>query len=114
MKKLFFLLLLTATILLQYCSSSKKAQAATSPKITYEGNIQPLIAENCSPCHIPPRGMKKPFDTYEAAKENIDSMISRIQRNPGDHGFMPFKRNKLPDSTILAFIKWRNDGLLQK
>jgi hypothetical protein len=52
--------------------------------------------------------------TYATAKTNIDEMITRIQLNPGDKGFMPFKHPKLPDSTIQVFVKWKADGLLEK
>ena len=83
-------------------------------KVTYAGSIQTLLVNNCSPCHFPPRGNKKPLDTYAAASANIDDVIKRISLNPTDRGFMPFKHSKLPDSTIQAFVQWKKDGLLEK
>ena len=89
MKKLTVSLLLIITVLIQFCSPTKKAQ--NKPVLTsYEANLQPLIIANCSPCHIPPKGNKLALNTYPAAKENIDDVIRRIKLNPTDKGFMPF------------------------
>ena len=109
MKKLLVFAFLTLMFSLQFCSTTKKAQAV--PLTTYTSHVQPLITTHCSPCHIPPKGNKEPFNSYDAVKNNIDSMIARIRLNPGDKGFMPFKHPKLPDSTIQVFVKWKNDGL---
>lgn len=83
-------------------------------KITYNANIQPLMVANCSPCHMPPKGFKKAYNTYDAVKGDIDAIISRIEKNPGDKGFMPFKHPKLSDSTIQVYVQWKTDGLLEK
>lgn len=112
MKKLCVLLLLAAPFALQFCSSSKNAAKAI-PKLTYATNVQPTLVANCSPCHFPPRGNKLPLDTYAAANKNIDDIIIRIQKNPMDKGFMPFKHPKMSDSTINVFVKWKSDGLLE-
>lgn len=113
MKKLVLFASLAAFVgLMQFCSPAKKAQKQT-PKVTY-ANVQPLIQMHCSPCHIPPKGNKEALNTYEAAKKNIDESIRRIQLNPTDRGFMPFKHPKLADSTIAVFVQWKADGLLEK
>lgn len=116
MKKYILLIILVSlTLLFTVCSPSKKAAAKVN-KSTYESDIATLIMINCTPCHIPSKGgFKKAFDNYESAKTNIDEMIKRIELNPTDKGFMPFKKTvKLSDSTINAFKKWRDDGLLEK
>jgi hypothetical protein len=69
----------------------------------------------CSPCHIAPDGEKKHYASYNAVRTDIDNMIRRIQLSPDEKGFMPFKKTeKLPDSLIAVFVKWRADGLLEK
>lgn len=116
MKKLQIILAIVFISLLQYCSSSKKT-AATTPansSITYVNNIQPAIVANCSPCHIPPKGFKKALDSYDAAKANIDDIVTRIKLNPEDKGFMPFKHPKLSDSLINVFVQWKDNGLAEK
>jgi hypothetical protein len=112
MKKMIVIVSLLVVALFQFCSSGKKAQVAI-PKVTYTANVQPLIVMNCSPCHIPPKGNKEALNTYETAKSNLDSMIARMQKNPDEKGFMPFKHPKLSDSTINVFVQWKADGLLE-
>ena len=90
--------------------------ATAVPKLTYENNLQIVIMANCVPCHIPAKGgNKKPYDNYANVKTDIDEMIRRIELNPGDRAFMPFRKEaKLSDSTIAVFKQWRDDGLLEK
>jgi len=122
MKKFFVMAgVIVAVLLLSNCHSAKKTASkttavptVTAPAVTYHSNIESLVSTNCSPCHFPAKGgNKKPFDSYDAAKANIDSMIVRIQLNPGDKGFMPFRRTKLSDSTINLFKQWRDSGAPQ-
>jgi uncharacterized membrane protein len=117
MKKYYVLsLLIMTSIFFSYCHSSKKAMAnKVAPKLNYETNVQMLVATKCTPCHFPAKGgNKKPLDTYAAVQENIDDILRRIQLNPTDRGFMPFKNAKLSDSAIAVFTQWKADGMLQK
>ena len=102
---------------LTYCSSSKKAAktAAAAPKTTYTANVSTVIAGNCAPCHIPSKGgNKKPYDNYANVKADIDSIIRRIELNPTDRGFMPFKKTeKLAADVIAVFKKFKEDGALE-
>ena len=112
MKKLCIVFVLALPMALQFCSTTKKSQSTTvTPKITYMSDIQATIVGNCSPCHIPPKGSKKAFDNYDSVKLNIDEIIVRIQKQPGEKGFMPFKHDRLPDSTIMVFVNWKKDGM---
>jgi hypothetical protein len=111
MKKLLFFALFFAAVIFQFCSSSKKAQKSV-PKLSYASEVQSVVAGNCSPCHVGAQARQKHLDSYDAVKANIDDILKRIQLNPADKGFMPFKHSKLPDSTIQVFAKWKNDGLL--
>jgi uncharacterized membrane protein len=116
MKRYYVLIAVAMTsILLSYCHSSKKAMT-TVAKTTYENNLQTVIAANCTPCHIPSKGGNKtPYDNYAAVSKYIDEMIRRIELNPADRGFMPFKKpTKLSDSTIAVFKQWKADGMLEK
>ena len=111
MRRLVVPACLCATLILAYCSSSKKAQRATdATKITYAANVQPIVATTCSPCHIPPEGKKKSLNNYAAVKDNIDDILTRVQKNPGEKGFMPARHPKLSDSTILVLKQWKANG----
>lgn len=105
--------ILFIAIFFSYCSSSKKASGAAP--LTYETSLVSIINEKCTPCHIPEKGGKvKPLNTYEAVRADIDDIIRRISLNPGEKGFMPFKHDKLSDSTIAVFKQWKEDGLREK
>ena len=117
MKQIFIVSAFAISLLVfSNCSPGKKAAGKKIPKSTFVTNFSPLIMENCSPCHIPSKGgRKKSYDNYDNAKTDIDEMIRRIELNPGDKEFMPFKKTvRLPDTTIAKFRKWRDDGLLEK
>ncbi len=108
--------IIIAMLVFTNCNSTKKATATVVPKSTYEGNVATVIMNNCVPCHIPSKGgRKKAYDNFANVKSDIDEMIKRIELNPTDRGFMPFKKTeKLNDSTIAVFKKWRDDGMLEK
>lgn len=116
MKKYFIIITpLIIAIIFFNCSASRKAAKKQAPPFTFELNLKTVIMENCTPCHIPAKGgNKKAYDNFVNVKSDIDEMIRRIELNPVDKGFMPFKHAKLSDSTITVFKKWRTDGLLEK
>lgn len=116
MKLSLLALIVTGVFILSNCNPAKKAAASSPAKLTYEANVMAAVADNCSPCHLPAKGgKKKPYDSYASVKTDIDEIIRRIELNPTDKGFMPFKKTaKLSDSTIAVFKQWKADGLLEK
>ena len=116
MKKTVVLSSVIITVIaFSYCSPAKKAVASKPVLVTYEANMVPLLATNCTPCHFPDKGgRKKPLDTYNAVIAQVDDALRRIQLNPTGRGFMPDRHPKLSDSTISVFKKWKADGLLAK
>ena len=106
---------------LTYCSSSKKAakkaeaEAAAVPKTTYTANVSTIMAGSCSPCHIPSKGgNKKAYDNYANVKADIDEIIRRVELNPTDRGFMPFKKTeKLSADLVDVLKKFKTDGALE-
>ena len=111
MKKLCLSLILCLAFVLKFCTGTKNA---SSKAVTYVGNIQPIISNSCSPCHIPPQGNKKPFNTYATVKADIDEILTRIQKNPGEKGFMPQRHPKLSSDTINLLVKWKNTNMREK
>jgi nitrate/TMAO reductase-like tetraheme cytochrome c subunit len=116
MRRILVFSCLSATLVLAYCSTSKKAQRTTpnATKVTYANNVQPIIAASCSPCHIPPEGKKKPLNSYADVKSNINEILTRVQKNPDEKGFMPARHPKLSDSTIMVLKQWQADGTPQE
>lgn len=120
MKKIFILgvVISGSVILFSNCHSTKKSTTeiptttTTTPAVSYSSGLKSIVATNCSPCHIPEKGgNKKALDSYDGLKANIDDAIRRIELNPTDMGFMPFKHSKLSDSTIAVFKQWRDAGM---
>lgn len=108
------LVLFTTAFVFQFCSSSKKAAIAAPTAFTYESNVKPVIQSNCAPCHIAGKGNKKSLDNFADASGAAGDIIARIQKNPGEHGFMPMRNPKLSDSTIAVFVDWQKSGLKEK
>jgi len=115
MKKIFVVVSLAIIALtVSYCNASKKA-AKAPVKMTFNTNVKTAVETYCSPCHIPSKGGNKgALDTYADMSKHIDDVIRRIQLNPTDRGFMPFKKPKLSDSAINVFKQWKTDGMLEK
>lgn len=116
MKNILFAVILISITFAVSCS--KKNSPGKTAKViptTYTIDVAPLIQAKCTPCHLPSRGGKKAnFETYESAKKYGADMLTRIQLNPGDRGFMPFKHEKLPAEEIMIFKKWLDLGLQEK
>lgn len=117
MKRLAFLLVAVSMIaLFQFCGSAKKIKTAKAGEITtFETNVLPIIKAKCAPCHIPPVGTKKHLTDFAVVKEQADSILRRIQMNPGEKGFMPYRKSeRLPDSLVQVFVKWKAEGFREK
>jgi uncharacterized membrane protein len=114
MKKLMLLAIVAAAVVVFTQCRSAKNTASSKKMTSYAADIQPLVADKCSPCHIPDKGGRvAALNTYEKVKTNIDDILRRIQLNPGDKGFMPFKHPKLSDSTINVFKQWKEGGMAE-
>lgn len=112
MKKYSLPLVIVCISLFTYCNPARKAAAVAAPTVFYDTEVKSLVETKCTPCHIPSKGgRKEAFDTYDAVKAHIDDVIRRIELNPSDPGFMPFKHPKLTESEINVFKTWRAEGM---
>lgn len=121
MKKIFTSSLAFLALTLSFCTSSKQTTSSNSgtevtkvPTVTYLANIQPIVTNNCAPCHFPPKGNKKPLDNYADVRSEVNDILARIQLNPGEPGFMPPRHPKLSDADIQAFKTWKAEGTPEK
>jgi len=121
MKNIFIVVTLFVVLLFAACSkktSPGKTAAAEPPKpktTTYAVDVLPLIQMKCSPCHLPSKGGNKAnFENYASAQKLGAAMVTRIEMEPGQRGFMPFKgQAKLSAEEIAVFKKWVSDGSLE-
>ncbi len=128
MKKIFIGCTVLAVIMYAACSPKTNPSTTVTPPppvvvkeipkraaTNYVDSIMPLIQANCTPCHLPSKGGNKAnFENYASAKLYGLDMSVRVQLNPGDKGFMPFKHAKLSDADIAVFKRWVSYGLEEK
>ena len=120
MKNVLLALTLFTVLFIAACAkkTTPASSAAETPKVkatTYTADVVPLIQMRCTPCHFPSKGGNKAsFETYESAKKYGADILARVQLNPGDRGFMPFKHPKLSADEIAVLKKWLDDGLVEK
>ncbi len=122
MKNVLVVVTLFITLVFAACakkSSPGKTAAAepAKPKAsTYTADLMPMIQMKCAPCHLPSKGGNKAnFEVYANVQKYGAEMVTRIERNPGERGFMPFKGTaKLSADEIAVFKKWVSDGMLEK
>lgn len=103
-------------MLLFNCSSTRKGKEyVDAKKISYNTDVKPIIANSCTPCHIPPEGRKKPLDNYEHVKENIVAMIERVSLPQDNRKFMPpvNKKPALTEAEVAVLVKWQQQGMLE-
>ena len=106
------LLLLAVTCTFSFCNTAKKATATPTATVFYDTDVKALIETKCTPCHLPSKGGNKAsLENYDAVKNEIDDMIRRVELNPGDRGFMPFKHAKLSEAEINILKTWKAEGL---
>lgn len=119
MKKHFSIFMVLVIIVFAACSKKSNPGKSVAEQekvklINYTVDIVPLLQAKCTPCHLPTKGGRiTDFENYENAKKHGESILARIQLNPGENGFMPFKHAKLPAEEIAIFKKWVEDGLVE-
>ena len=80
--------------------------------ITFNVNIQPLIASKCGSCHIP-GGSQTNYTDYNNSKISIDTILDRVNRAVGTSGAMPQGGPQLSLAERALLLQWKNDGLKQ-
>jgi hypothetical protein len=118
MKKLkLTLFVLPFALVLINCNSAKKGAEYTTveKKISYKTDIEPIIANSCTPCHIPPQGRKEPLENYDHVKANIGAILERTQLPQDNRKFMPpvNKKPALTTDQVALLIKWQQQNMAE-
>ena len=106
------ILLLTVSVMLQNCKPQQKI-SVTENLVSYEIDIKPLMVRSCTPCHFPENGRKKMLDTHDKVVADISEIIKRVELQPEEEGFMPFKskRQALSPEEITLIKAWVTQGM---
>lgn len=119
--KINLLLSICFVLIVMSCTNSSESDLIDTidPVVTvsYSDQIKPIFENNCVGCHSNPAisGASMPLTTYEEVKfatQNTD-LINRIELQPGEAGFMPTGRSRLPQNKIDLIIQWRDEGFLE-
>lgn len=114
MKNVFVIAcLFTATLIFAACAKKNTAtKTATETTTTFNSAVSPLLQAKCAPCHFPSKGGNKAsFEDYASTMKHGAEILERIQRNPGERGFMPFKHDKLSAEEIALVKNWVDGGM---
>lgn len=116
MKKIIYVL--SSTILLTACESRTIEEISSdvplSEKVFYSTDIKPIMDTNCNSCHSQSSpGAYKKFDNYNDTKNNIETILDRIQKPANVPTKMPLFGTLSP-SQIETFLKWKQNGLPEK
>lgn len=115
-KKLIYVLAMS--LLLFNCSSDSNNDVKDdddmnpgSTTITYDGEIQSIINNNCNQCHgsTPSNGAPFSLTTYDAVKGRVDRIIART--NSSSSPMPPAGQISLGLREMIQ--KWKEDGLLE-
>lgn len=119
LKQCLFTLILTLILFCCEYSSESDLIEQTEPSeiITYNTHVASIIDNNCVNCHSNPAvaGASVPMTNYEEVKfvfENTDA-LNRMNRQPGESGFMPKYGVRLPQASIDLVEQWINEGFLE-
>jgi hypothetical protein len=114
MKYILVLLIISAFLILPFCTTAKKARGEKAEaRFSYVTDIAPVMQVHCSPCHFPDGGKQKFLDTYASVSMRIDDILYRVQLPTDSLRFMPFKSKKEPlnDSLIQVFKHWKSQQM---
>jgi mono/diheme cytochrome c family protein len=109
--KLSFLTIFALIFTLSSCSEDE--DPVPTAKVTYNKDAKPIFIANCAPCHLTGGDNPNKWDNYTSAKNKIDVILDRVNRNTTAEGFMPNGGTKLPAATIATLTQWKTDGLLE-
>lgn len=112
--KLFTMLTCAAILFFSACSKDEEPEVAQGTKVTYTGDVKPLLTASCTPCHVAGGVHPYKWDDYSVTKSKISSIIDRVGRDASASGFMPQGGSKLSAASIAILNKWVTDGLTEK
>jgi hypothetical protein len=120
-KNTTFLFIFILLVLFMGCENASESdlieQVDPTENITYTIHISPIVNANCVACHSNPaiNGAYVPMTNYNQVKsvfENTNA-LDRMNRQPGESGFMPKWGTRLPQSSIDLVEQWMNEGYLE-
>lgn len=116
-----FIFAFTIAFLMLSCTTTNESDLIEKLEptivITYTEHIKPIYDSNCLNCHSNPpiNGAGMPLSTLSELQNSIENTdhIDRINRLPGEGGFMPLGGARLPQASIDLIIQWQTEGFAE-
>ncbi len=117
MKKLSICIIIILVSVIACTKKMSPSNTAVKPDASafFVSTVKPIIEAKCTPCHVPDKGgSEDDFSSLENSAKHIDEMLVRVQLNPKDPKFMPFKmkNDPLTPAEIASLKEWK--AVLQK
>lgn len=116
MKILFFMISLglTTAVLSSGAPLLSGVDSYSSP-VTYQQDIRPIFEAHCLSCHGNRESKKRQLHTYDTISEKIDDILYRVQLEPSNRKFMPYKMRQAPLSSaqIAVLQAWKDGGMVK-
>lgn len=77
---------------------------APGTTVFFQKDIRPILQQYCTGCH-------SNYSDYASVKKDVDMILNRIQRVPGEMGFMPQGGQALTQAEINLIKKWKDEGM---
>lgn len=86
--------------------------SASEASVSYARDLAPLMLKNCAPCHFPETGKADQLDNYDRVRRHIRGILHRVQLDPSNDSYMPFKQKKpaWTEAEIALFQQWQAEG----
>ncbi|WP_020535086.1 hypothetical protein [Lewinella cohaerens] len=86
-----------------------------SALVTYQQHILPIFEVHCLSCHGERVSKKRQLYTYGSVKEKIDDILFRVQLDPSNRKFMPYKMRQAPltSAQISVLQAWKDGGMVE-
>lgn len=110
-KRLFFLAAVVA--IASGCSADDSADA----EVTYYGDIEQVITDNCAGCHHPDQGAPIDLHTYDALQHSAHASLTNMEQGqmppwPPDSECREYHHQRvMPDEDIELFRQWIDLGM---
>ena len=116
MKILFFMISLgLTTVVLSNVAPLLPSTGSYSSPVTYQQHIRPIFEVHCLSCHGNRESKKRQLHTYETVKEKMEDILYRVQLEPSNRKFMPYKMRQAPltRAQIAVLQAWKDGGMVE-
>ena len=113
--RILVLLLAISIFIISACSTHKSSldtyTSTMDREVTFNKDIMPILDRSCLSCHSGDSKLDH-FDDMDEVKEEIGEIIERVELDPSNKKYMPYKQKQpgLSPEEIKLFKEWAVKG----